>query len=57
MNREELEERWACWWEDDDGFNIKEGPRQDNIDLFFGEEAADNAAKGSCEEQTKAGEE
>ena len=35
MEFTDLEEKWFSWWEDDDGFNIKEGPRQDNIDKFF----------------------
>jgi len=32
---EELQAHWFDWWEEDDGFNIKEGARQDRMDIFF----------------------
>lgn len=35
LTPEELEERFFSCWIEDDGFNIKEGPRNDSIDLFF----------------------
>ena len=33
--KQDLQERWFNWWEDDDGFNIKAGARQDKMDIFF----------------------
>ena len=34
-DHEELQAHWFDWWEDDDGFNIKAGARQEKMDIFF----------------------
>lgn len=39
---QDLQEKWFNWWEDDDGFNIKAGARQDKMDIFFMPDKTDN---------------
>ena len=39
--KKEISDRWFKVWEEDDGFNIKAGARQDMIDIFFMEEDED----------------
>lgn len=48
----DISDRWFKVWEEDDGFNIKAGARQDMIDVFFMEEDEDKKDK-EPEEKTK----
>ena len=52
--KKEISDRWFKVWEEDDGFNIKAGARQDMIDIFFMEEDEDTGEE-TPEKEKKAG--
>lgn len=43
----DISDRWFKVWEEDDGFNIKAGARQDMIDIFFMEETEKESGQDS----------
>ena len=47
----DISDRWFKVWEEDDGFNIKAGARQDMIDIFFMEEKEDEEGEESTREK------
>ena len=47
----DISDRWFKVWEEDDGFNIKAGARQDMIDIFFMEEKEDEEGEESTGEK------
>ena len=51
--KQDLQERWFNWWEDDDGFNIKAGARQDKMDIFFMPDKNDKAEENKTDKQSK----
>ena len=52
--KKEISDRWFKVWEEDDGFNIKAGARQDMIDIFFMEEDEDTGEE-TPEKEKKTG--
>ncbi|MCQ2566397.1 MAG: hypothetical protein MJ194_06105 [Clostridia bacterium] len=44
-SNKDISDRWFKVWEEDDGFNIKAGARQDMIDIFFMEEDEEKDGK------------
>ena len=50
---QDLQENWFNWWEDDDGFNIKAGARQDKMDIFFMPDKKEDAEAPAKEEPKK----